>query len=87
MEEFSGTPGPWDYDRALGAIFNKNCLLVCDISDKDNGRLISAAPELLEALQDFMASSSGNAQSCGHDFECTCRFDKAKSAITKALGK
>ena len=59
--------------------------------DKDvqaaNANLIAAAPELLEALQDFIAASSGNAQSCCHDFECTCRFDKANSAIAKALGK
>ncbi|HGH3390645.1 TPA: hypothetical protein ACJIKU_000431 [Citrobacter freundii] len=52
-----------------------------------NAHLIAAAPELLEALQDFMAESAGNAKSCGHDFECICRFDKARAAIAKALGK
>jgi hypothetical protein len=87
MEEFKGTPGYWDYDAALGAIFNKSCLFICDVSDKENARLIAAAPELLEVLQDFMSASSGNTQSCGHDFECICRFDKAKAAIAKALGK
>ncbi|HBN5384579.1 TPA: hypothetical protein MDG15_000070 [Citrobacter freundii] len=54
---------------------------------KANAHLIAAAPELLEALQDFMAESSGNAKSCGHDFECICRFDKSRAAIAKALGK
>ncbi|WP_436879521.1 hypothetical protein [Escherichia coli] len=87
MDKFKGTPGPWDYDTALDAIFNKSCLFICDVSDKENARLIAAAPELLEALQDFMSASSGNTQSCGHDFECICRFDKAKAAIAKALGK
>ena len=52
-----------------------------------DANLIAAAPELLDALQDFMANASGEAESCGHSFECVCRFDKAKAAIAKALGK
>lgn len=52
-----------------------------------NAKLISAAPDLLEALQDFMANASGETESCGHSFECVCRFDKARAAIAKALGK
>ncbi|HFV9210170.1 TPA: hypothetical protein ACIAH4_004424 [Enterobacter roggenkampii] len=99
MDKFKGTPGPWvnvggwvDAERS-GALSS----IVCAINwaaprnpesvNDANAQLISAAPELLEALQDFMANASGEAESCGHSFECVCRFDKAKAAIAKALGK
>ncbi|MFJ0492813.1 hypothetical protein [Citrobacter werkmanii] len=90
MSEFKGTPGPWFWDEeGLGnkhhIVFGKEYPF--EMTNKENKCLISAAPELLEALQDFMAESSGNSKSCGHDFECICRFDKARAAIAKALGK
>lgn len=90
MSEFKGTPGPWFWDdEGLGnkhhIVFGKEYPI--EMTSKENKCLISAAPELLEALQDFMAESSGNSKSCGHDFECICRFDKARAAIAKALGK
>jgi hypothetical protein len=51
-----------------------------------NANLIAAAPELLEALQLVMAEQSGGNKSCGHSgFTCTCPYDKAKAAISKAL--
>jgi len=98
MQRFRGTPGYWYVDdnhpeRACLDIKSEThgdvyttVYLITDRSEYD-AQLISAAPELLEALQDFMSASSGNTQSCGHDFECICRFDKAKAAIAKALGK
>jgi hypothetical protein len=50
--------------------------------------LIAAAPELLEALQLVMSEQSGGSKSCGHNgFTCTCPYDKAKAAISKALGQ
>lgn len=53
-----------------------------------NANLISAAPELLEALQLLMSEQSGGDKSCGHNgFTCTCPYDKAKAAIAKALGQ
>lgn len=69
-----------EYDKVVG-YWNMDKKTIRDFT------LISAAPELLEALQDFMANTSGDAESCGHSFECVCRFDKAKKAIAKALGK
>lgn len=101
MEEFKGTPGPWffDYSKANDAYEiapmrpGGTCMdwdrEVCITAGNsiENAALIAAAPDLLAALQDFMYASSGNTQSCGHDFECICRFDKAKAAIAKALGK
>ncbi len=90
MSEFKGTPGPWFIaDDALGnmthIVLSKQYPF--EMMSEENLALITAAPELLEALQDFMAESSGNSKSCGHDFECICRFDKARAAIAKALGK
>ncbi|EBO0868539.1 hypothetical protein DQ487_10500 [Salmonella enterica] len=90
MSEFKGTPGPWFIaDDALGnmthIVLSKQYPF--EMMSEENLALIAAAPELLEALQDFMAESAGNTKSCGHDFECICRFDKARAAIAKALGK
>lgn len=90
MSEFKGTPGPWFVaDDALGnmthIVLSKQYPF--EMMSEENLALITAAPELLESLQDFMAESAGNAKSCGHDFECICRFDKARAAIAKALGK
>ncbi|MGY9341497.1 hypothetical protein ACTM7U_17860 [Citrobacter braakii] len=90
MSEFKGTPGPWFIaDDALGnmthVVLSKQYPF--EMMSEENLALITAAPELLESLQDFMAESAGNDKSCGHDFECICRFDKARAAIAKALGK
>ena len=100
MQKFKGTPGPWEsktihgdlkviqkgsYEKLAPGMVSYCC--VTELENKHDAKLISAAPELLEALQDFMANASGEAESCGHSFECVCRFDKAKAAIAKALGK
>lgn len=103
MTEFKGTTGPWiasTSDRSVGPVCrddDQSYGMILPVAwvefdenpghHQANANLISAAPELLEALKDFMSASSGNTQSCGHDFECICRFDKAKAAIAKALGK
>lgn len=103
MDKFKGTPGPWvasRTDRSIGPVSqddDQSYGMIFPIAwiefdgnpeyQQANANIIAAAPELLVALQDFMSASSGNTQSCGHDFECICRFDKAKAAIAKALGK
>ena len=43
--------------------------------------------ELLEALKGLIAHASGGTKQCGHDFECICPFDAARSAIAKATGE
>ncbi len=94
MEEFKGTTGPWSKNKYGEAVDTHGevipiwgVALSNGIEAKANANLVISAPELLEALQDFMANASGEAESCGHSFECVCRFDKAKAAIAKALGK
>lgn len=58
------------------------------IVKKEDMALIAAAPELLEALQLLMAEQTGGNKSCGHNgFTCMCPYDKARTAIAKALGK
>ena len=96
MSEFKGTPGLWKYTirnvnemmtTFHGVVMGDTYIEIATRNEREDAQLISAAPELLEALQDFMSESSGNSKSCGHDFECICRFDKARTAIAKALGR
>lgn len=51
---------------------------------KANAKLIAAAPDLLEALDDLINSISGMDKICGHDFTCSCSIDRANKAIKKA---
>ncbi|MGO0650700.1 hypothetical protein [Citrobacter freundii] len=80
MSEFKGTPGPWFWDEeGLG---NKNHIVFgkeypLEMTSKENKSLISAAPELLEALQAVVRVADRQ----------TDEFDMARAAIAKALGK
>lgn len=102
MSNFKGAPGPWVTADAHGEIEGGDCIqeqqsehkfmvaACCHYFSREqvkaNARLISAAPELLAALQDVMAEQSGTEKSCGHNgFTCTCPYDNAKAAIAKAL--
>lgn len=92
MMNFNGTPGKWSYLVMLGEVRNSEGKLLADMivngEEDENGRLIAAAPELLEALQLLMQEQSGGDKSCGHNgFTCTCPYDKARAAIAKALGQ
>jgi hypothetical protein len=49
-----------------------------------NAKLISAAPNLLKALDGLMADIGGGKKHCVHEYDCTCAWDKAKNAIEKA---
>lgn len=91
MEEFKGTPGPWIADktsRAVGPVSHDDdqsygiLIPVAWVEfDQDvgiqasNQRLIAAAPELLEALQDL------ESRACIY-----VNTSKANAAIKKALG-
>lgn len=60
MKDFQGTPGPWTINE-YGTMkdSNQNTVLISGVAlpcgnnkgGKENAKLVSAAPELLEALQ------------------------------------
>lgn len=58
MSDIKHTDGPWHYDQANDAIYNKHCLYICDAprNNKHDKNLIVAAPELLEALEAIIDS-------------------------------
>lgn len=83
MEGFKGTPGKWFYSDSLGEVKSLKGLLIADLivngKEDDNGRLIAAAPELLEALQDALHAYDKHGEHSEWDF--------ARAAIAKALGQ
>lgn len=93
MKEFKGTPGEWHVMR--GDVLDKNGRMVASIEGFCPGEneiydalLISAAPDLLEALQDMLSGwkyireQHGDLYGVGWDRA----QDKAQAAISKALG-
>lgn len=85
MEEFKGVPFSFDDDDF---VIDKNgevvaCLMTMNSAqDASLARLFSAAPELLEALQELAFLYE-------HDEGCRnlTEYKRAKAAIAKALGK
>lgn len=82
MEKFKGIAGSWHYDDELGGVYSKSCLFVCDVTDKDNAKLIAAAPELLEALQETIHEVGYWLSTQKPELK-----GKIESAINKALGE
>ncbi|WP_301902271.1 hypothetical protein [Alistipes ihumii] len=101
--EFKGTPGAWfaTYDHGystwiIDVIDDKEQLVACAIPDSKieseaNARLIAAAPEMLEALQNLVFLHSCEQE--GIDSAMPTRgqwmdaISKAEKAINKALGR
>lgn len=93
------TPGPWEWDSQHDCIISKhedwnNSMIAKIATGEDrkqedaNAALISAAPELLEALLGADAALERCAAFVGED--CTNRrgeWDKIKAAIAKARGE
>lgn len=86
------TPGPWYWDsEGLGSkdvlVFGKGYPF--EMTSTANKNLISAAPDLLEALQDMLSGwkyireQHGDLYGVGWDRA----HDKAQAAINKALGE
>lgn len=81
------TPGTWDvsFGRNDAAIHAGGTIAMIDdvmTGWRANARLIAAAPELLAALGDIVASSDAN---CGDSLANAIRT--AKDAIAKAKGE
>jgi hypothetical protein len=76
------TPGPWEalknnYGQVLIVVRSTNDF-VCAVPDEceADARLISAAPDLLEALK----------RVCSHGYRSSPDWDNARAAIKKAEG-
>ena len=89
MKEFKGTPGPWHYDDELGGVYSERCQFVCDVTDKDNAKLIAAAPELLEACMRMRNQlyAAGYEAERGSLNPTRCLLNQIEEAINKALGE
>lgn len=86
------TPGSWWIEAETGDVVAKDgdweiCTFSrSDMNHEHDTNLISAAPDLVEALEGLLASIGGGDKQCGHDFTCVCAEDKAKAALAKAYG-
>lgn len=100
MSDFKGTPGPWQVATQNGArIWNGDSdIFVADCKKsgsirleeiKANAQLISAAPELLEALDELERYADGFSVSAvylNEEIEGQRLLKNARAAIAKALG-
>lgn len=89
------TPGPWNYDEANGRVLATEDgadVVVADLGNEGtawptnaNGRLIAAAPELVEALEGLLANAP-KPKNIQRDFSYTLYLESARRAIAKAKG-
>lgn len=82
--EFKGTKGEWKHNPRNGIhTLSGNCIALSHSRDEEkrfyDAKLIAAAPDLLEALQDFVDSVIGS------EVKYYKELHKAKQAIEKAL--
>lgn len=93
------TPGPWEAvgdrdDEGIMIVQSATGGEVCDIvstlgyaeADEANARLIAAAPDLLEALVDFVEQVEAYDRLHGAN-SCAISPDAARLAIAKAEGR
>lgn len=99
------TPGPWDYfvgnanGRGLIRVETAASAATAGVhvaslarggNSEANARLIAAAPELLEALENMVGTGAQFEDYCDdseHDAESRCVFCIARAAIAKVEGK
>lgn len=91
MKEFKGSKGNWSYSKESGTIRGDGGLLaelLINGSEDDNGTLIAAAPDLLEALQCLVRSYEDFRKRTVKDDRLQAyEIVKARAAISKALGE
>lgn len=73
------TPGPWAWKNEQ--LFGRDRVSVCASENTPDARLIAAAPDLLEALQEVLAAADGGGWSA-----IDPSFKKQRDAIAKATG-
>lgn len=90
MQEFKGSKGTWRYLPAFGEVKSEKSGLIADLvvngNEDENGRLIAAAPELLECLV-RLESWASTMHGHGVIYSGDHPIAKAKSAISRALGQ
>lgn len=80
------TPGPWEHCDDVCVRAGRDLVALCYSNPShadnlhDNARLIAAAPELLDALQDALCAL----ECCGKDYPAAT---KARAVIAKAIGE
>lgn len=106
MSKFKGTPGPWSTvgtmtlyveTRIPGGLIQEVAAVGPTEADggygekqRANARLIAAAPELLEALDDLIhlaESAMLRANYDGGEYDIDGELSDARAAIAKALGE
>ena len=82
------TPGKWEITYSMGSaedgvgcVVDEHGCRVCEVMNIDHAKLISAAPDLLDALKGMLAS-----QMCQCSL-CSATRVKAEAAIAKAEGR
>lgn len=103
MKEFKGTPGEWKYTvrnvnemmtTFHGVTIGDTYIEAATRNEREDARLIAAAPDLLEALQGYMSAVSemNEAMKDGYNVQGAMSAligweDMARAAISKALGE
>lgn len=90
MKAFEGTPGPWHVSNEGKLVIRDDEWLVTvatagySTNDEElaTAKLIAAAPDLLEALQQLLDDVCSN-----NDSVLGYRVDEARAAINKAIGE
>jgi hypothetical protein len=79
------TPAPWKHDPTWGIIkYGKNEICALHSGNIANAHLISAAPDLLSALEEMMSVFQDHEQ---YDEESAEVIQSAREALRKAKGE
>jgi hypothetical protein len=90
MSEVKHTPGPWCIDDSNGHIYHRPAPLTkFVIAQMESGteadeRLIIAAPDMLAALHELVASSDAYDETETTEHRCRVALERARAAIAKA---
>ena len=75
------TQGPWRFDEQSGTVTARSQEFVCATNNRDDARLIAAAPDLLEACKNALEHFRK------HQHQLDPHYNAFMQAITKAEGK
>lgn len=97
MEEFKGTPGPWNYhdDEPDWVTDSNDNIAVARVTRYNtdasaqhaNAKLISASPDLLSALQQLLEIYDDHSGKVWTTSSKRRALDNARAVVNKALGE